>query len=303
MTIQGGKEMNKLLKISMPALLILGLMLGTGCAAKGPPAPHAESAVPPPPGMMKESTDEDGYRTGGGEYGEAGIDRKIVKTGYLTLEVDDTVEAMNGVAAVAKELGGYVVSSQKHEDDGTTYGRVSIRVPAERFDEAFDRLRKLAIDVPYESTDSRDVTEEYTDLEAQLRNLEATEAQYLALLEKAETVEDILAVQRELSHVRGEIERIKGRMQYLERTSDMSLIEVNLQETKPLGQAGWTALQTLESAARGLITFGRVLGDVAIWLVIFCPIWIPIIFLIRFLRRRRKAKAQVSNKPTREQST
>ena len=311
MTIQGGKEMNKLLKISMPALLILGLMLGTGCAAKGPEAvmappapevaPYAESAAPLPPGMMKESTDE--YRTGGGEYGESGIDRKIVKTGYLTLEVDDTVEAMNGVAAVAKELGGYVVSSNKHEDDSTTYGRVSIRVPAERFDEAFDRLRKLAIDVPYENTDSRDVTEEYTDLEAQLRNLEATEAQYLALLDKAETVEDILNVQRELSHVRGEIERIKGRMQYLERTSDMSLIEVNLQETKPLGQTGWTALQTLKSAARGLITFGRVLGDVAIWLVIFCPIWIPIVVLVLFLRRRRKAKAQISNKPTREQST
>ena len=292
MSSQGGKEMNKLLKISMPALLILGLMLGTGCAAKGPEAVMAPPAPAPPPGMMKESTDEDEYRTGGGEYGESGIDRKIVKTGYLTLEVDDTVEAMNGVAAVAKELGGYVVSSNKHEDDSTTYGRVSIRVPAERFDEAFDRLRKLAIDVPYESTDSRDVTEEYTDLEAQLRNLEATEAQYLALLEKAETVEDILAVQRELSHVRGEIERIKGRMQYLERTSDMSLIEVNLQETSPLGGTGWNALETFKSAISGLVTFGKVLANIAIWLVIFCPIWIPIIFLIRFLRRRRKAKAQ-----------
>lgn len=285
MTIQGGKEMNKLLKISMPILLILGLLVA-GCAQ----AP--EAVVAPPPQAEEAYSKTYQYRTGEGEYDEAGIDRKIVKTGYLTLEVDNTVEAMNGVAAVAKELGGYVVSSNKHEDDSTTYGRVSIRVPAERFDEAFDRLRKLAIAVPYENTDSRDVTEEYTDLEAQLRNLEATEAQYLALLEKAETVEDILAVQRELSYVRGEIERIKGRMQYLERTSDMSLIEVNLQETKPLGQTGWTALQTLKSAARGLITFGRVLGDVAIWLVIFCPIWIPIIFLIRFLRRRRKAKAQ-----------
>lgn len=302
MTIQGGKEMNKLLKTTMPILLIVGLVLATGCAAEAPPAPlpahemapTAESAAPPLPGMMKESTDEGEYRTGGGEYNEADIDRKIVKTGYLTLEVEDVAEAMNGVAAAAKELGGYVVSSTKYESDSRPHGRISIRVPAERFDEAFDRLRQLAVDVPRESTESQDVTEEYTDLEAQLRNLEATEAQYLALLEKAETVEDILAVQRELSNVRGEIEQIKGRMQYLERTSDMSLIEVNIQGTKPLGQTGWSAFQTLKSATRGLTTFGRVLADIALWLVIFCPIWIPIIFLIRFLRRRRKAKAQVS---------
>lgn len=276
--------MNKLLKILIPILLIPGLILAAGCA-KAPEAP-----APPPAEEAYSKTEQ--YGTGEGEFDEAGIDRKLVKTGQLTLEVDDIVEAMDDVAEIAGELDGYVVSSSKHERENRVFGHISIRVPAERFDEAFDRLRQLAVDVPYENTESRDVTEEYTDLEAQLRNLEATEAQYLALLEKAETVEDILAVQRELSNVRGQIERTKGRMQYLERTSDMSLIEVSLQETKPLGATGWSASETFKSAVRGLITFGKVLANIAIWLVIFCPIWIPIIFLIRFLRRRRKAKAQ-----------
>ena len=287
--------MNKLIKISIPLLLIPGLVLGAACAGEAPEtamAPLPPETAPPPPGMMKESADESEFYRGGGEPDQAGTERRIVRTGYLTLEVDSVVEAMDKVAGLAKELAGYVVSSNKHEDDGAVYGRVSIRVPVERFDEAFNRLRQLAVNVPYESTEGRDVTEEYTDLEAQLRNLEATEAQYLALLEKAETVEDILAVQRELSNVRREIERIKGRMQYLERTSDMSLIEANLQETKPLGQTGWNALQTLKSAARGLISFGKILADVGIWLVIFCPIWIPILVLVLFFRRRRrKAKA------------
>ena len=278
--------MNKLLKISMPTLLILGLLLATGCAA----APEMASPAPSPQEMIK-STDEGRSYTGGGGYNETGIDRKIVKTGHLTLEVDSIAKAMDNITGVASDLDGYVVSSNKHEDDNRTFGRVSIRVPADRFDEAFNRLRQLAVTVPYENTESRDVTEEYTDLESQLHNLEATEAQYLALLDKAKTVEDILKVQRELSNVRGEIERIKGRMQYLERTSDMSLIEVNLQETKSLGTTGWSAWETLKSAAGGLITFGKVLANIAIWLVIFCPIWIPIIFLVRFLRRRRKAKA------------
>ncbi len=276
--------MNKLLKILIPILLIPGLILAAGCA-KAPEAP-----APPPAEEAYSKTEQ--YGTGEGEFDEAGIDRKLVKTGQLTLEVDDIVEAMDDVAEIAGELDGYVVSSSKHERENRVFGHISIRVPAERFDEAFDRLRQLAVDVPYENTESRDVTEEYTDLEAQLRNLEATEAQYLALLKKAETVEDILAVQRELSNVRGQIERTKGRMQYLERTSDMSLIEVSLQETKPLGATGWSASETFKSAVRGLITFGKALANIAIWLVIFCPIWIPIIFLIRFLRRRRKAKAQ-----------
>ena len=293
--------MNKLLKILIPILLIPGLILAAGCAKAPeaavapapPPAPPSEGMVPLPQWASEEAySGTDQYGTGEGEYDEAGIDRKLVKTGQLTLEVDDIVEAIDDVAGIAGELDGYVVSSSKHERENRVFGHVSIRVPAERFDEAFDRLRQLAVDVPYENTESRDVTEEYTDLEAQLRNLEATEAQYLALLEKAETVEDILAVQRELSNVRGQIERTKGRMQYLERTSDMSLIEVSLQETKPLGATGWSASETFKSAVRGLITSGKALANIAIWLVIFCPIWIPIIFLIRFLRRRRKAKAQ-----------
>jgi len=295
--------MNRLLKISIPMLLILGLILGAGCAAQegAPPpmpAPMPEGLPPPPgappPGGGKYATDGDESRPGSVEYDEVTVDRKIVRTGHLTLEVEDITETIDEVAALAEELDGYVVSSNKREREDRTSGQVSVRIPVERFDEAFDRLRQLAVDVPYESTEGRDVTEEYTDLEAQLHNLEATEAQYLELLKKAEKVEDILNVQRELSNVRGEIERIKGRMQYLERTSDMSFIEVSLRETKPLGAAGWSASETFKSAISGLITFGKVLANIAIWLAIFCPIWIAVIFLIRFILRRRKAKATSS---------
>jgi len=276
--------LNKLLKILIPILVILGLVLTAGCAAKEKPIP------PPAPGAFKEYTNVGESRAVPAESSQADIDRKIVKTGYLTLEVNDITKAMSEVASVAKELDGYVVSSNKQGDKDITYGRISIRVPSERFDEAFDRLRKLAVKVPNESTESQDITEEYTDLQAQLRNLEATEAQYLELLKKAETVEDMLAVQRELSNVRGQIEQVKGRIQYLERTSDMALIEVNLQKTQPIDGTGWSALETLKSAVRGLINFGKVLAIVVIWLAIFSPVWIIILVLVFFFRRRRKAK-------------
>jgi hypothetical protein len=284
--------LNKLLKILIPILVILGLVLAAGCAAK-------ESSVPPPtppsaPGAFKEYTNVGESRTTPAESGAADIDRKIVKTGYLTLEVNDITKAMSEVASVAKELDGYVVSSDKHGDKDITYGRISIRVPSERFDEAFDRLRKLAVKVPNESTESQDITEEYTDLQAQLRNLEATEAQYLELLKKAETVEDTLKVYQQLSNVRSEIERIKGRIQYLERTSDMALIEVSLQKTKPIDGTGWSALETLKSAVRGLINFGKVLAIVAIWLAIFSPVWIIILVVVLYFTRWHKKKARTS---------
>jgi hypothetical protein len=269
-------------------------------------APSPEVTLPSPPAPVEAPGFEIGKQTGGEALSAAGfddsdintIDRKIIKSGNITLVVDDIVVTMDAISDMANELGGYVVSSNKYQsNDDRLFGMVTIRVPAERFDDAFDRLRGLALDVPNENTRSVDVTEEYTDLEAQLHNLEATESQYLSLLEKAETVEDILKVQQELSNVRGQIERIKGRMQYLDRTSDMSLIEISLEEKKSIEQNGWEASDTLLSAVRGFLTFLKALANILIWVAIFCPIWIPIVIvLVRW--RRKKAKARREKQQT-----
>jgi len=265
--------MNKLLKVSIAVLLILGLVLISGCGA----SPFSPA---PEPG--------DGGQDEGAIPEEPTEDRKIVKEGSMTLEVEDIAETMDKVAEMADELNGYVVSSYKHEYEREVSGHITIRVPVEKFDEAFARLRQLATSVPYETTTAKDVTEEYVDLEAQLSNLQATEAQYLALMEKAQTVEEMLKVQSELSKVRGQIEQIEGRMQYLEQTSETALIEVTLEETK--GLAGpWSASAALKSAVRGLTTFGRGLATVLIWLGIFCWAWVPP--LVIWLRRRRRAKS------------
>ena len=170
-------------------------------------------------------------------------------------------------------------------------GSISIRVPDDRFEQALSELRELAVRVTSESTSSQDVTEEYVDLESRLKNAEATESQYLALLEKATDVEDILSIYESLSRVRSEIEQIKGRMQYLERTSSMSLITTNLKPeatAKPLVRAGWSALEALKSAVRGIVIFGQWLGAIAIWLIIFSPLWGAILGIIYWRRRRRK---------------
>lgn len=265
--------MNKLLRISIPILLILGLVLISGCGASPSEAPNVPGDGGQDEGEIPEDSTED---------------RKIVKEGSITLEVEDIAETLDEVAEMADELNGYVVSSYKHEYERGVSGHITIRVPVEKFDEAFTRLRQLATAVPYETTTAKDVTLEYVDLEAQLSNLQATEAQYLVLMEKAETVEEMLKVQSELSKVRGQIEQIEGRIQYLEQTSETSLIEVTLQETQGLAEP-WSASAAFQSAVRGLVTFGRGLATVLIWLGIFCWAWVPP--LVIWLRRRRRAKS------------
>jgi len=159
-------------------------------------------------------------------------ERMIVRTAEISLVVNDVAIALDQIAGLAENLGGYVVSSTRWEQEERLAGIITIRVPAEDFDYAMEVLRGLAVDIAREDTSARDVTEEYVDLSAELKNLEATEEQYLRLMEKAEAVEDMLAVQKELSRTRGAIEQTKGRMQYLEQTSATSLIIVNLNQAQ-----------------------------------------------------------------------
>ena len=88
------------------------------------------------------------------------------------------------------------------------------------------------MDVRSETTSGQDVTEEYVDLNSQLTNLEASETQLLALMDKAGSVEDILKVQEQLTTTTGQIEQIKGRMQYLQQSAALSMISASLEQSK-----------------------------------------------------------------------
>jgi len=277
-------------------LVLVTLLLATVSCAKAPeevqypspspaPAPYP-TAVPP-----VEFKGEGDYTTTivTAAYG----DRMIVRTGDMSLVVKDINQAMDEITQLAAGFDGYVVSSQISGEEEEMRGWISIRVVDEKFDQAFAELRALAVRVTSENTNSQDVTQEYTDLRARLNNAEATEKQYLALLEKATDVEDILKIYDSLSRVRQEIEQIKGQMQYLERTASMSLISVYLKPeatAKPLISAGWSALEALKSAVRGIVTFGQWLVILVIWLIIFIPVWGTVLGIIYWRRKKGKKR-------------
>ncbi len=236
---------------------------------------------------------EEGYKeTGGGDLPSTAEERMIVCTGNMSLVVEDVVAARDEIAQLAVRLDGYVVSSRISGEEQDRTGWISIRVPDDKFDQALAEIRDLSVRVTSESTSAEDITEEYVDLQSRLKNAEAIESQYLAILEKAEKIEDILKVYEALSQIRYEIEQIKGRIQYLERTSAMGSISVYLKPeatAKPLVRVSWSALEILKSAVRGLVIFGQWLGVAAIWLIIFSPVWGTILGIIYWRRRKKRA--------------
>jgi PKD repeat protein len=158
--------------------------------------------------------------------------RMIVRTGNISIVVDDINAALNDIEQLAIGYKGYVVSSNSWKNGEQIFGTISIRVPAESYDIATKSVGQMAVEVTSQSSSSQDVTAEYVDLGAQLSSLQATEQQLLLIMSKADKVADILAVQTQLTQVQTQIEQIKGQMQYLEKTSSTSLINVSLSQSK-----------------------------------------------------------------------
>ncbi len=276
------------------ALAVLLLVPLAACAeeagdANGEyPAP-TEPSEPTAPGAIdwEGKRDSDNYTSVPTEQ-----ERMIVRNGDMSLVVEDISQTIEDITQMSLAFGGYVVSSYIQGEEEEMRGWISFRVSDDKFETALEQLRDMAVRVESEQTSSQDVTEEYIDLQARLGNAEATEQQYLALLDKATDVEDILDIYDYLSRIRSEIEQLKGRIQYLEQTTSTSLISVSLEPEEAVVGNGWSALEVLKAAARGLVTAGKVLGTIAIWLLIFIPVWGTILGIILWQRHKKKKAAK-----------
>ncbi len=207
--------------------------------------------------------------TGGQTAAE--VDQKIIKNGSLQLTVKDVVEAVSKITALAQQKGGFVQnSSVSARADGTHYGQISVRVPAKDFEQTVEGIKAFALTVNNETASGQDVTEQYTDLEAQLRNALAQEQTYLKVLDRAQTVEDILKVQQRLGDIRGTIESLQGRLKYLENVTAFSTITVTLDE-EPVVQVPtkeFRPLTSLKEAVRSLVEALQQVVVAIIWLVV-----------------------------------
>jgi ABC-type anion transport system duplicated permease subunit len=220
----------------------------------------------------------------------------IIRTAQLVLTVSDVESAVQAVRAlVTATPGARILAAQTRYENDQQVATLTLQVPAAAFETVMSALRRLARRVESEATSSQDVTEEYIDLTARLRTLRATEARLLALLERAQRLEDILVLERELAQVRSQIERLEGRQRYLAQRSDLATITVTLQ---PEGLAArpqpprpvWDPLQTAERAFQASLRLLLRLADLVITVLAFSW-WLALLALLlaALWRRRRSA--------------
>jgi hypothetical protein len=157
---------------------------------------------------------------------DAAFSRRIMRTSSLELVVQDPAEMARRITALAESFGGYLVSAQGGQS--ATTSMLTIRVPAARFEQTRDEIRKLGMKVENERVDAEDVTRQYVDQDANLRNLRAEETQYLTILKQANTVKDMLAVSERLSDVRGQIERQQAEFNTLSQQIETVAITISL---------------------------------------------------------------------------
>ena len=231
-------------------------------------------------------------------------ERLIIRTGNLSLVVTDTEETIAQITAMVEGNGGWIVSSSLYQSIGESKtGDITVRVPADGYNSAIEAIKGMALEVTDESTSGQDVTDEYVDLSSRLENLEATAARVRNFLDEAKNVEEALAVNVELSRLEGEIEVIKGRMQYLSQSASFSTISIHLtpdELSRPIEVAGWRPKGVAKDAIEALVDALQGIANFLIWFVIYALpllliIGVPIGLFVRFVRRwRRRRKAAVA---------
>jgi len=235
------------------------------------------------------------FDQGAGTTGET--DAKIIQNGYLTIEVDDSQAALDEMEAIANKYDGFLINKNFHESNiGQKSASAQIKVPFAKFNDAINDIKDYANFLAQENINSQDVTEEYTDLKSQLKNLSAEEDQYLQIMKQAFKIEDILNVTARLSDVRGRIERIEGRIKYYDARTDFSIINIQITEELLVKAPShkWRPWQVIKKNAGQLVVslqdfVDNIIGF-AFWLIGIIPylVLLAIVFwVVRVIRNKR----------------
>lgn len=236
-------------RMSMLVVLLVMLLLAAcaGGAAESAGA-ASEPAMAQEAAMAEEAADTVESAAGGAGGGAAddrgdagasqavltaGLGDRIVRDGTMRVEVGEGGfdAAFGRLTAIADRFGGTVLSSNASaDDDGTTSGSVTLRVPAADYDDALLAVAEIG-EVRERSITAKDVSAEFVDLEARLRHNQAQEHFYLSLLDRADDVEDAIAVQQRVEGIQQTIEQIQGRLRFLEDRTSFSRLTVEVFET------------------------------------------------------------------------
>lgn len=215
------------------------------------------------------------------------IDRKIIKEGSIDFETTDIAKTRNLIDEVIKKLGGYISEENEYTQGNRISQNLTVRIPADKFDELVSEISKGVKRFERKSIQLKDVTEEYLDIELRLKIKKETENRYRELLTKANTVNEILSIEKQTGELRADIESIEGRLKYLQNQISFSSLSVTFYEliSTPVGFSSGLGVG-LKNGWNNFIKFLIVLVNAWPFLII------GLLVIIGLIAARKKRKTQ-----------
>ncbi len=226
-----------------------------------------------------------------------GDKRKIIRNGFLNLEVSSVEEALTDIKALVDSANGYVTNESLSQDQyATKSGTITCRVPSEQLDQALEELKKLG-KVEHVSISANDITDQYFDLEVRMRNQKELEERLVELLKRpANKLADLLAAERELARVRTDIDAMEGRKRLWDNQIAYSTITINVREPGPVVQGGGVFRTLWRSFARSGENFVLTVAELIALTGTLVPLAVAGLFAFwgsrKLWRRRRKSQTQ-----------
>lgn len=219
-------------------------------------------------------------------------DRIVIQDTSFSLHVKDVSITIKSIEEKTKQLGGFLVNSHLSKPEQAASGSITIRVPTDKLDQAMESFRQMAIKIVSESVNGRDVTDQYEDLQARLAILNKTKIKFETIMDQATKVTDLLSVQRELVNLQSQIDNVKGRQDYLQKSADLSKITIYLSTDElslPYAPSGtWRPVVIFKTAVRSLLSSLRDVANLAIWLAVYSPLIAIAVLVYRFIQKKRK---------------
>ena len=220
--------------------------------------------------------------------------RMVISESYLSLLVKDVRESQNQIIQTAKSMGGYMVNSYLNNPQDAPTSTLTVRVASDKFQQALEIYRGMAVKVVSENLSGQDVTDQYVNNEARLATLEQTKAKFEEIFAKAESIDDILNVQQQILNIQSQIDQVVGQQNYLEKNAQMARLTIYLSTDEfalPYAPSeSWRPEVIFKQAVRSVIIQIRKLCTLLIWLTVYSIIWLPVLFLILYFRRKKLFK-------------
>ena len=221
--------------------------------------------------------------------------RNLILTANVAMKTQDPWATADKARAIATGLGGDILAMSQTGQGENRSALITVRVPSDRFDEALRQLKLLDGEVLTSNVDAKDVTDQFTDLQARLVAKQAEEQRYLQLFPQAKTVDETLKIDAALGNVRVQIEQLQGQLNLIKNRTEFSTITMAISPivTVPTETGGvWDPSKTFAKAITALSVFFKFAADLAIWILVFG--WIPLIALALLLAATRLRRPSVT---------